>query len=56
VIKNDREELYRRLEQSRRLLDEALDPTTQTRMKALVMDLQQQLAAAEAKNADAPPE
>jgi hypothetical protein len=53
---SEKEELYRRLEQSRRLSGEASDPTTQSRLKALVVDLQQQIVAAEAKDADAPPE
>lgn len=54
--KSDREELYRRLEQSRRLSSVATDPTTQGRLKALVAELQEQIAAAEAKDADVPPD
>ncbi|MDB5621152.1 hypothetical protein [Tardiphaga sp.] len=54
--KNDKEELYRRLEQARRHVSSASDPVTKERMTALVNDLLQQLAAAEAKDADAPPE
>lgn len=54
--KSDREELYRRLEQSRRLSSVAADPTTQERMMALVIELQEQIAAGEAKDADAPPD
>jgi TATA-binding protein-associated factor Taf7 len=41
--KDDRQELERRLEQSRRLAGEALDPVTQQRLKLLVQDLELQL-------------
>jgi hypothetical protein len=52
--KSDKEELYRRLEQSRRFLSEPLDPVTKGRFAALVTDLEQQITNAEARDADAP--
>ncbi|MDB5616209.1 hypothetical protein [Tardiphaga sp.] len=56
VQSTHREELYRRLEQSRRLANGAADPTTQDRLRNLTADIERQLAEAEAKDADAPPE
>jgi hypothetical protein len=53
---SDREELYRRLTQTRRLAGMVSDPTTTERLRALALDIEQQLATAEAKDADAPPE
>jgi len=50
-----REELYRRLEQSRRLLREPIDAETKSRIAGLVTELEQQLSAAELLDADAPP-
>jgi hypothetical protein len=51
----EREELYRRLEQSRRLSSTANDIVTQERLRALVADIEGQLAAAEARDIEAPP-
>jgi len=56
VKKSDKEELYRRLVQSRRFLSEHIDPETRSRITALVAELEQQLALVEARDADAPPE
>jgi hypothetical protein len=53
--KSEREEIYRRLEQVQRHVASASDSLTRKRMTALVEDLQQQLAVAEASNAEAPP-
>lgn len=39
----DRKELQRRLEQSRRLAAEPSDPLTKERLRALVADLEEQL-------------
>jgi len=50
-----KEELYRRLEQSRRLVAEALDPLTKDRIKNLIAVLEQQIAAVETRDTDAPP-
>ena len=47
-----KEELYRRLAQSRRLASGANDPTTTECLTALISDLQKELAAAEARDAD----
>ncbi|MET0971548.1 MAG: hypothetical protein ABWY18_20295 [Tardiphaga sp.] len=51
---NDREELYRRLEQVRRHIAAEYDTVTKTRMIALADVIQQQLAEAEAGDTDAP--
>ncbi|MDB5688080.1 MAG: hypothetical protein JWR77_2669 [Rhizorhabdus sp.] len=51
---NQKEELYRRLAQTRRILAEALDPLTKERLKTLALDIEGQLAAAEARDTDAP--
>jgi hypothetical protein len=56
VATNYKEELYRRLAQSRRLTNEAYDTLTQERLRALTTDLERQLAKAEARDADTPPE
>jgi hypothetical protein len=40
-----KEELYRRLKQSRRFLAEPIDAGTRSRVAALVIELEQQLAA-----------
>lgn len=39
----DRKELQRRLEQSRRLADQPSDPLTRERLTALVADIEEQL-------------
>jgi hypothetical protein len=49
-----REELYRRLEQSSRLVHAAPDEVTRERLKALKLDLERQIALVEARDADAP--
>jgi hypothetical protein len=54
VAAGDKEELYRRLAQTRRILTEAFDPLTKERLSGLVSDLERQLAKAEARDADAP--
>ena len=51
----EREELYRRLEQSRRLSSVANDALTQQRLRALIVDIEGQLAAADSKDSDALP-
>jgi hypothetical protein len=51
-INSDREELYRRLTQTRRLAGDVSDALTTERLKALALDIEQQLAKAEARNAD----
>ncbi|MDB5505302.1 MAG: hypothetical protein JWR89_5204, partial [Tardiphaga sp.] len=50
-----KEELYRRLGQTRRLAGGVNDPLTEERLRALVTDLEGQIAAVEARDADAPP-
>lgn len=52
--RSNKEELYRRLAQSRRFLAEHLDPETKSRIASLVTELEQQLEIAEARDADAP--
>jgi len=51
-----KEELYRRLEQARRLVTPTLDPTSRERIGRLVSDLESDIAAIEARDADTPPE
>lgn len=51
-----KEELYRRLEQARRLVTPSFDPTTRERIGRLISDLESDIAAIEARDADAPPE
>jgi hypothetical protein len=51
----EREELYRRLAQCRRLSSAASDALTEQRLQALVLDIEEQIAAAEARNAGVPP-
>lgn len=50
-----KEELYRRLEQSRRLVAEALDPLTKDRIRSLIAVLEQQIAAVETRDTHSPP-
>lgn len=50
----DKEELYRRLAQARRLIAEPLDPLTVERLKALALELEKQLAFVERNDTDAP--
>lgn len=52
----NKEELYRRLAQARRMSTPGLDPTTKERVEKLISDLEAHLAAIEAKVTDAPPE
>ena len=56
IKKSDREELYRRLAQTRRLASTLTDPLATERLAALAVDLEGQLATAEARDSDAPPE
>lgn len=51
----NKDELYRRLSQTRRLATALHDALTTERLQALIRDLEQQLAAVEARDADAPP-
>jgi hypothetical protein len=51
-----KDELYRRLEQARRLVTPTLDPTTRERIGRLISDLESDLAAIEARDADTPTE
>ena len=53
---SDREELYRRLALTRRLASTVTNPLTTERLPALAVDIEGQLAAAEARDTDAPPE
>jgi hypothetical protein len=53
--KDGKEELYRRLDQTRRVLNQPLDPLTKERLTALAATIEQQIAAIEARDADAPP-
>jgi hypothetical protein len=50
------EELYRRLAQARRMSSAALDPLTKQRLQELTSDIENQLAAVEAIDPEAPPE
>jgi hypothetical protein len=43
---NEREELERKLEQCRQMLDETSDPTTTHRLAVLIEDLEQRLGDA----------
>jgi DNA-binding TFAR19-related protein (PDSD5 family) len=54
--RDGKEDLYRRLEQTRRVLRQVLDPLTRERLEGLANSIEQQLAGAEAKDSDAPPE
>lgn len=51
----DKEELYRRLAQARRMSNGAIDSITAERLRSLVAELESQLAAAETDDTDAPP-
>jgi hypothetical protein len=53
-VAGNKEELYRRLAQSRRLASEPNDALTKSRIAALSRELEEQLAAAEARDADVP--
>jgi hypothetical protein len=53
---SEREELYRRLNQVRRLASSAGDALTQERMAVLIADIEQDLAASEVKRTGAAPE
>ena len=53
---DDVEELYRRLAQARRMHAQPVDGLTKTRLKDLIVELEQQLAVAEVRNTDAPPD
>jgi hypothetical protein len=53
---DDVEELYRRLAQARRMHAQPVDDLTKNRLKDLITEIEQQLAVAEAGDADAPPE
>jgi hypothetical protein len=53
-VASNKEELYRRLSQSRRLARGANDHLTQSRLLALTLELESQLAAVERRDADAP--
>jgi hypothetical protein len=51
----EREELYRRLAQCRRLSSAASDALTEQRLRALVLDIEKEIAAAEARDTGVPP-
>jgi hypothetical protein len=55
IVKSDKQELYRRLAQTRRLAGNVSDQITKERLNALALDIEGQLAAAEAREADEPP-
>ena len=50
------EMLYRKLEQTRRLAAGVNDQITTERLTELINDLEEQIAAAERNNTDAPPD
>lgn len=52
--KAEKEELYRRLAQARRMITQPLDPVTKERLQSLVTDLENHIATVEAGDADAP--
>jgi len=52
----DKEELYRRLAQARRMLTPTLDPVTRQRIQGLVNDLETHIAGVEKRDTDAPPD
>jgi hypothetical protein len=56
VTARNKEELYRRLAQTQRLLAEPLDPLTKERLQGLAFEIQKQLTVAEIEDTDAPPE
>jgi hypothetical protein len=43
MVEKSREEIEKKLEQSRRLAGEGIDPTTKARLKQFVRDLEAQL-------------
>ena len=49
-----KEELYRRLAQARRLHKEPLDARTKNSLSSLIAELEQHIAAIEARDTDAP--
>lgn len=49
----EKKELYRRLAQARRLFREPLDPQTRDSISSLIKELEQHIAAIEARDADA---
>jgi hypothetical protein len=49
----NKEELYRRLAQSRRLADEPIDVLTRNRLNALRLEIEEQIATVEARDANA---
>lgn len=53
---SDLEELYRRLDQTKRLIAEPLDPLTKERLLALAFEIQKQIAVVAVGTTDAPPE
>ena len=50
----NKEELYRRLAQARRLIILPLDPLTMQRLEAVALELEKQIAIVELNDADAP--
>jgi hypothetical protein len=52
---NGKKELYRRLDQTQRVLSQPLDALTKERLTTLAVSFEEQIAAAEARDADAPP-
>lgn len=50
----NKEELYRRLAQARRLIILPLDPLTMQRLEAVASELEKQIAIVELNDADAP--
>jgi DNA-binding GntR family transcriptional regulator len=54
VSRNDKEELYRRLAQARRMIREPLDSQTRVSISSLINEIEQHIAAIEARDADAP--
>ena len=53
---DNKEELYRRLAQARRMIAQPIDLLTKERLGALVTDIETHIAAIEARDSDAPPE
>lgn len=56
MSESGKDELYRRLEQARRLASAVTDGVTVERIRHLVADLEAQLAEIEKRDTDAPPE
>jgi hypothetical protein len=54
VSGNDKEELYRRLAQARRMIKEPLDARTKYSISSLISELEQHIADIEERDTDVP--